>query len=239
MKENFNSIHKAAKLAGFLFLWLIITGLTDIIITSFIEGSGTFLEKAKRIADAEHLYRFGLCIGLIETMSATLLGFTLYTALKSFNKPLAKLAMYWRFGESFIGGVSMVFAFAKLNTYLAAASAPQNEINNLESIVSFSRGAGFAFYNISATFFGIGSILFFYIFFTSRSIPRILSVIGLIASLIVPVMCIGSLLYPEYKSTLIYGWLPMAVAEVGTGIWLLLYGHRIALKVRETSGVMV
>ena len=222
MQENFNSIQKAARRAGFLFIWLIVTGVTSMIITSFIEGSGSFIEKASRIAASQHLYRFGLLIAMVETMSASLLGFSLYIALKSFNQPLAQQAMYWRLGESFIGDVGVIFSFAKSDIYVTAANTPA--FDNLQSIASFAKSAGFAFYNISATFFGIGSILFFYLFYKSKSIPKFLSVIGLIASFIVPFMCMGSLLWPEYKNVLVYGWIPMAVAEIGTGIWLLRRG---------------
>ena len=222
MQEDLNSIQKAARRAGFLFIWLIITGLTGVMITSFIEGSGSFIEKAGRIAASQHLYRFGLFVALVETMSAFVLGFNLYIALKPFNQSLAQQAMYWRLGESFIGGVGLIFAFAKSDIYVTAANTPA--FDHLQSIAAFAKSAGFAFYNISATFFGIGSVLFFYIFYKSKSIPKYLSVIGLVASLIVPIICIGSLLWPEYKNIFIYGWIPMAVAEIGTGVWLMRNG---------------
>jgi len=166
MQENFNSIQKAARRAGFLFIWLIVTGVTSIIITSFIEGSGSFIEKASRIAASQHLYRFGLLISAVETMSASLLGFSLYIALKSFNQPLAQHAMYWRLGESFIGAVGVIFSFAKSDIYVTAANTPA--FDNLQSIASFAKSAGFAFYNIAQRF----SVLVQYcfsIFFTNRN----------------------------------------------------------------------
>ncbi len=46
-----------ARLAGFLLLWLIATGIAAMVLTSHIAGSGTFAETAKRIAASEHLYR--------------------------------------------------------------------------------------------------------------------------------------------------------------------------------------
>jgi hypothetical protein len=36
-------------------------------------------------------------------------------------------------------------------------------------------------------------------------------------------MCFGSLIFPEYAATLQYGWAPMAIAEVTTGFWLMLF----------------
>src|SRR2546427_9295797 len=64
-----------ARVAGFLYLWLIITGLAGALTISHIVGSGTFAETAKRVVASEHLYRVALSSELIETLSAVLLAF--------------------------------------------------------------------------------------------------------------------------------------------------------------------
>src|SRR5260370_21246099 len=111
-----------ARLAGFLLLGLIITGLASTLTISHIVGSGTFAEKAKRVVASEHLYRVALSSELIETLSAVLLAFALYVTLKPVDKLLAQIAMYLRLGESFIGGVGMIFGFVRLGLY----SSPQS-----------------------------------------------------------------------------------------------------------------
>lgn len=214
-----------ARVAGFVYLWLIVTGLAGGLTISHIVGSGTFTETAKRVVASEHLYRVALSSELIETLSAVLLAFALYVTLKPVDQLLAQIAMYWRLGESFIGGVGMILGFVKLRLY----SSPQS-IGGVEADQSQALGltshAGFVAYNISAIFFSIGSILFCYLFFKSRYIPRILSAFGVFASVIVTILCFGSLIYPEHAATLQYGWAPMAIAEVTTGIWLILFAIR-------------
>lgn len=212
-----------ARLAGFLLLWLIITGLAGAITVSSIAGSGTFIEVAQRIAASERLYRVALSSELIETMSAALLAFALYATLKPVDKLLAQMAMYWRLGESFIGGAGMISGFVKLRLYTSPQSIAALGADQSQVLVDLTRSAGVASYNISAIFFSLGSILFFYLFFRSRYIPRILSVLGLVASVLVPVICFGSLIFPEYAARLQYGWAPMAVAEVATGFWLMVF----------------
>src|SRR2546428_9633325 len=106
-----------ARVAGFLFLWLIITGLAGTLIISNIVGSGTFAETAKRVVASEHLYRVALSSELIETLSAVLLAFVLYVTLKPVDKLLAQMAMYWRLGESFIGGEGVIFGFVRLGLH--------------------------------------------------------------------------------------------------------------------------
>ncbi len=216
-----------ARLAGFLFLWLIITGLAGELTISHIVGSGTFAETAKRVVASEHLYRIALSSELIETLSAVLLAFALYVTLKPVDKLLAQIAMYWRLGESFIGGAGMIFGFVKLGLYTSPQSLGALGTDQSQALVDLTRHAGFAAYNISAIFFSIGSILFSYLFFKSRYIPRILSAFGVFASVMVTIMCFASLIFPERAATLQYGWAPMAIAEVTTGFWLLLKGVNV------------
>ena len=214
--------HRAyARLAGFLFLWLIFTRLTGLIIMSRIVGSGTFPQTAQRVIASEHLYRFALCFELIETMSAALLALALYVTLKPVDKHLAQFAMYCRLGESFIGCASMTFSFFRLGLYRSAQSIGAVGADQSQALVAATRAAGSATVNISALFFSIGSILFFYLFFKSRYIPRILSAFGVFASVMVTLMCFASLIFPERAATLQYGWAPMAIAEVTTGFWLM------------------
>jgi hypothetical protein len=212
-----------ARIAGFLYLWLIITGLAGTLTISHIVGSGTFAETAKRVVASEHLYRVALSSELIETLSAVLLAFALYVTLKPVDKLLAQIAMYWRLGESFIGGAGMILGFLRLSLYTSPQSLGALGTDQSQALVELTGHAGFAAYNISAIFFSIGSILFSYLFFKSRYIPRILSAFSVFASVIVTIMCFGSLIFPEHAATLQYGWAPMAIAEVATGFWLMLF----------------
>jgi len=220
MQEKIIPLKKTARLAGFLFLWLIITGLTGALTISNIVGSAPFEETAKRVANSERLYRLALCSELIETLSALVLAFALYTILKPVNKLLAQMAMYWRLAESLVGCVGVIFSFAQLNVYISVQTTGEDR-SQLQSLADFTHHAGFAFYNISALCFSIGSTLFFYLFLKSEYIPKVLSVFGMFASVIVTIMCFGSLIFPEYSQMLQYGWAPMAIAEVTTGFWLM------------------
>ncbi len=224
-----------ARVAGFLFLWLIITGLAGALTISHIVGSGTFAETAKRIVASERIYRVALSSELVETLSALLLAFALYVTLKPVDKLLAQIAMYWRLGESFIGGVGMIFGFVRLRLYGSPQSIGTLGADQSQALVDLTRHAGVAAYNIGAIFFSIGSILFFYLFFRSRYIPRILSAFGVFASVVVTVMCFASLIFPEHAVTFQYGWAPMAIAEVTTGFWLLFKG--VNLQPQDSGNV--
>lgn len=224
-----------ARVAGFLYLWLIIAGLAGTLTISHIVGSGTFAETAKRVAASEHLYRVALSSELVETLSAVVLAFALYVTLKPIDKLLAQFAMYWRLGESFIGGVGMIVGFLRLRLYTSPQPIGTLGTDQSQVLVGLTDHAGFIVYNISAIFFSIGSILFSYLFFKSRYIPRLLSAFGVFASVVVTVICFGSLIFPEYSATLQYGWAPMAIAEVTTGVWLTLFAVKIQPRSDQQS----
>jgi len=48
----------------------------------------------------------------------------------------------------------------------------------------------------------------------------------------VAIICFGSLIFPEHASTLQYGWVPIAIAETITGIWLMIF----AVRTQERTG---
>ena len=208
-----------ARLSGFLLLWLIVTGLSGLIITGRVAGSGPFADKSKRITASERLYRVGVVSELVETTSAALLAFCLYVTLKPVDSTLAQLAMYWRLGEAFIGAAGTAFGFAKLGLYTRPTAQS-------EALLSFMHDFDFGSYNTSALFFSIGSLLFYCVFLKSTYLPKALSALGIFASVIVTIICFGGLIFPEYSGTLKYGWIPMALAEVVTGIWLMIFGAR-------------
>jgi hypothetical protein len=164
-----------------------------------------------------------------------LLAFALYVTLKPVDKLLAQIAMYWRLGESFIGCVGMIFGFVRLHLYTSPQSIGALGTDQSQALVDLTRQAGTAVYNIGAILFSIGSILFFYLFFKSRYIPWILSAFGVFASVIVTIICFGSLIFPEHAATLQYGWAPMAIAEVTTGFWLMLFAVQTEARSDQQS----
>ena len=212
-----------ARWAGGLFLWLIVAGVAGAAIISQIKGTGEFHQVSERISSAEHLYRAALILELLGAISAIPLATLLYAVLARFGRTLALTAAAFRIAEAIIGAVGIIFAFARLGIYTStdlSSSGPAAP----EGLVDLTRYAGFAAHNLSAFNFGIGSLLFFWLFLRSGFLPRALSWIGIFASAVVMVVTAGSLIFPQYSGYLQYGWAPMAVAEVGAGLWLLIRG---------------
>lgn len=147
-----------ARVAGFLFLWLIITGLAGAITISHIAGAGTFAETVERVVASERLYRLALASELIETLSALLLAFALYVTLKPVNKLLAQMAMYWRFGESFIGCLAIIFGFVRLGLYGSTQPFGALARDQSQAFVDLTRQVAGAAGSVDVLCFGIGSM---------------------------------------------------------------------------------
>jgi Domain of unknown function (DUF4386) len=213
-----------ARLAGFLYLAVIIVALGSGLILSHVAGAGSFAETAARIAGSERLYRGGLATAVLATMGSALLAFALYATLKPVDSLLAQLAMIFTLGDSFLALLVRMCGFVRLHFYLAAqgTGAGTSEASELSNLL---HNIASATENIGGIAFGIGSLIFFYLFFRSRYIPRMLSGLGVFASAIWTALYFASLVFPEKRDVFQYiCFPPMALADIITGFYLMLFG---------------
>ena len=215
-----------AKVAGFVYLLLIVLFMSGDFTISHIIGSGSFTDSIKNIVAGERIYRVALSLELLTSVCSVVLAYALYATLRPVNENLATMAMYWRLGEAFIGGLSMIVAFTILKLYSDPKYLEILGADNLQVAIGLVRSAGSVSFNISTTFFSVGSTLFYFLFFRSRCIPRVLSAFGMFASVVVFFTGLANLVFPEYAKLIQFGWGPIFIAEITTGIWLLVRGVR-------------
>jgi hypothetical protein len=229
--ETEKSQIRYARLAGFMYLFVDIAYALGMFITNRFQVPSNFSETAHKIMGSEMLYRIGLSSTLIGGLCTVLLAMGLYGAVKPINKNLAMLALVFRLVEATLFGVVSIVSFSVLRLYTGADSVNVFDAKQLSVLVSLSSEAGSAGFNIGAIFFSMGSILFFYLFLKSKYIPKVLSALGLFGSVLVPIVCFWSLIMPQSAGILQFGWLPVAIAEILVGLWLLFKG--VNLRPRE------
>lgn len=210
-----------ARLAGFLYVFLVILFAVGNVMIMQAQGAGDFTERAGKITASAGTYRLGLTLQLLASLGTVLLAFAQYVTLKPVNKNLAGMAMYWRLGEAFIGAVYVGFCYMNVGFIahqpdIAAISAGQKE--TLEYLTLSSQGILLSVYQL---FFSVGSGIFFYLFMKSKYIPPVLSGIGVIASVIAFVVCVASLMLPESAGKIQMGFAPVVLTEIVAGIWLM------------------
>jgi hypothetical protein len=222
-----------ARLAGVLLLGAIVIAIGSGAILSRIAGEGTFAQTAARIGASERLYRLALTSVVIVTLGSTLLAFALYATLKPFNGLLAQLGMIFSLADSFLALVVRMCGFVRLHLYLSHTATGSIGAEPLSDLVRTIAGAT---ENLGGISFGIGSCLFFYLFFKSKYIPRIISALGLVASASWAVLYCANLVFPEHHSLFLNICFPlMALAEVLTGVYLMLFALRPRLPGGESD----
>lgn len=214
-----------ARIAGFVYLLLIVLYMSgDFLISGIVEGSD-FAATMQSVAASERLYRTALILQLITTVSTVVLAYALYVVVRPVNERLAQMAMFWRLGESFIGTWVVALSFVKLRIYTAANAG--TDLDQWQALMTLARSAGSTGFNFSTLFFGIGSIVFFHLFLKAGYLPKVQSVFGIFASILVVLTSLSGLLLPEHGDIIQFGWIPMFISEIVTGLWLLFRGVKV------------
>jgi|SRR5262249_34369342 len=208
-----------ARVAGILLLWLIVNVVVGAIIFPSIPANGTFAEIADRIRASEHLFRLQPTALVIEFLSATVLAFVLYVTLKPVNSLLALLAMIFHLQDVFLGNVVQMCTFVRLHLYTSQTFG--NGAFSAVALLDLMRNIAGVTENIGGICFGIALLLFFYLFFKSRYIPKIVSGFGFCASAIWIALYFARLIFPEQRAVFWSICFPlMGLAIVLTGFWL-------------------
>lgn len=236
-KENMNpdktaqitaiSQRKAARVAGFMFLFTTTTGLVAEIIRTILILPGNAAETGNNIMANLQLFRFGIAIDLITFMTAVILSVSLYILLKPVSKNLALLALLWRFGENIILMVGTVSSYKVLHLLSGPDYLTVFETGQLHALVQLFTSAHKTGYDIGMLFIFLGGIVFSYLLLKSNYIPRILSAYGIFAYSVALVGTFAIFLLPTPPLWLSYVGVPVLPVELAFGFWLLIKGAKI------------
>ena len=217
--------HTAAKVAGFLYLFLMVTGVfAEFYARGPLIVPGDAVQTAKNIVASERLFRIGTVSGLITFAGDVILVLALYVVLRPINRNLALLAAFWRLGECSILAVITLNDFAALRLLSGADYLRAFDTQQLQALARFFVGVQAAGYQIGFVFFGLGSTVFSYLWFKSRYIPRGLAAWGIFSSLVVAIVTLAIMVFPRLAALGLTYMMPMFFYEVGLGLWLLVKG---------------
>ncbi len=216
-----------ARFAGFMYLLILVFFAAAQLTLAGISGNGTFVETSQRIVASELLYRIGLLCYVVGSLATIPLIIGLYVTLKPVDSNLALMAVLFRVIETAADVLWIVFSFVVLQIHVEASHANAFDAAQLRGLADLASGANGVAFEISAAVSTLGSSIFFYLFFKSNYIPRILSVWGIFAALWFTAVGFVSLLLPQYAASAPYGFLPILIAELSTGLWLLIVGIKI------------
>lgn len=220
------------KVVGFLFLFAFIVPTLNwaLILSRFIAPNDA-LKTGKNIVLNEPLFRYSISIELIMSIGLVILGVLLYEIMKSVNKNIALLALSLKLVEA---GLAVVITLVSFVSMLAVIDTNGHFVAlNQEMLQEF---AGFVLqrhkvlYALPMVFLGLDMMLFSYLFFKSRYIPRPIAGFGIISFALIFIHALLYIIAPDYaalpRSQIIF-WSPSGLFEIIIGIWLLLKGIKV------------
>jgi hypothetical protein len=215
----------AARVAGFMFLFLIATVIASSVLIGGVEGD-EISTTLRNVSDESFRVRLGVLFLIVGGISTLILAVALYAVTKHEDQNLSILALSCRAVEAGLYAIGIINALTLLSLSEQATTASAGEPTaayTLGDIVSDVNAWGT---NVGAAFFAVGSLLYSYLLLKARSIPVALSVLGVIASLIlivgVPVQTAAGQATTEGTAAVI--WIPMIIFEISTGLWLFVTG---------------
>ncbi len=226
---DFSSPRRIARVAGLLYLIVVLTGIFSIAyVPAQTQVSGDAAATVAKIASHEGLFRLGIAAGLICYTAFLLLPLALYRLLSPHGKLAATLMVA-------LAVVSVPLSFVnlqhKLYVLTLLGNAPylhafaQEALNAHVMLALQAYGNGIL---VSKLFWGLWLLPFGWLVFTSHQLPRILGILLMLGCLGYVIDVFVRLLIPDFAASSVAGYitLPATLGEIGTCLWLLIFGAR-------------
>ena len=220
-----SSIKKTARLAGVLYLLVVIFGaFAEVGVRASLIVPGDAAATAQNIMASASLFRIGFMSDLIMMTCYFFLAYTLYIVLKQANHDLSLLFVLLTLAGVAIMSLNMLNQFAALlllsgESYLTVFSVEQLQALALLFLNLHKYG-----YFIAQIFFGLWLLPVGYIGFKSGYLPKLLSIMVILA-------CFGHLiqyfqifLFPDLAVITYPGLAIATIAELSLCFWLLIKG---------------
>lgn len=215
-----------ARIAGFLYLVVILTGLfAEVFVRQAMQVPGNAVATARNIQSAEVLYRWGLAADLVNFVCGLPVVLVVYYLFKRTNKFLLQLALVFVVIQTAVIAVNLLHQMEPL--YLLGGhpyldSFPPHQLAALSQLALQVQSAGYA---IGLIFFGVYCLLVGYVVFRSHLVPPILGVLYAISGIGYLINSFVMILSKGFANPVFqYLAIPIFIGEFSFSMWLLLKG---------------
>ena len=210
------------KLLGAAFLLQAIASLVSgLILLQPLIVPGNIIDIMTNISNNALQMRASIVVEMITAIGIVILGVLLFITLKKISMKISLVALGLYIIEAGILAASRIPAFSLLRISQESVIAGHpTYLQTLGNLFYESQSFG---YNLHMLAFALGATLFYYLFFKSGFLPRVLSLWGLIAA---PLALIGILFSLFGYNVPIVVFLPNLPFEITMGIWLMVKGIR-------------
>ena len=217
-----------AKLLGLAYLIQFITSFLSTPIFDAALGSGAISDKLTNLSNNILLLHTSIVVQLITCFGIAMMTVLLYVVLEEENKPMALLALsFWLTNVIFLAISSIgAYALAPLSVdYVLAGSPDPSYFLTLGNLFLGFKEFSFTLHML---FFAMGGILWYYLFYKSRKIPKYLALWGLIFIALMPIdltlALFGFGMDSIWRMISFLPYIPYIPFEGVMGIWFILKG---------------
>ena len=217
-----NSDRKTAIFAGVLFIIATVAILLSTGFTGSILGAPDYLSK---ISANENKIITGALFQFIAAATSAGIAISLYPILRKYNEGLALGSVGFRLIEGvfyIVSALGLLSLLTLSQEYVKAGSPAASYFQILGALMLAVRNwAGFVFGVIA---FCLGALMYYYIFYQSKLIPRWLSGWGLIGIVLLLSMTLLIMFGEEPSGMTLLLAFPIFLQEMVMAIWLIVKG---------------
>lgn len=221
-----DSTKKTARRAGVLFLAWIVIGLYGLIyLPSRIMVAGDSVATASNLLAHEFLFQLGTVADLIGNTIWLLLALVFYQLFKSVDGFQSKLLILFVVVQIPVGFLLGAFNIASLMIVKSEVLASFEPAQRQDLAMLFLKFSDYAILTLEF-FWGLWLLPLAILVYKSGFLPRFLGVWLSINGIAYVVLCMTSLLFPEFKNTVYQIAMPTFFGELAFMLWLLIMGAK-------------
>ncbi len=222
-----NSDKNTPRLLGAAFLLQAVASIVSTFFLTPLIAPGNIIDSMTNIANNVLQMRASIVCEMIAVIGIVMLGALLFVTLKKQNGKIALVALGLYLITAAIIAVSRIAAFSLLRISQESVIAGHPiYLQTLGNLFYELQEFGYFLHMLPYTF---GATLFYYLFYKSGFLPRVLSLWGLIAA---PLAFIGSLFDHFGYAIPMIVFLPNLPFDLGIGLWLIVKGIRDGSEIK-------
>jgi hypothetical protein len=219
-----NRNRKIAIIAGVLFIIATVASVLGTLFSKPILDATDYLIK---ISANENRIAIGALFKFIAAAASAGIAISLYPILKKYNQGLALGAVGFRIIEGMLGiaGVICLLLLTTLSQEFVKAGSPDSSYFQTSGVLIVA-GRDWMGNVAGLLAFGLGALMYYYIFFQTKLVPRWLSgwgLIGIILIIVVSMLVMFRVIGPMSTTQVVLA-VPIGLQEMVLAVWLIVKG---------------
>lgn len=214
LKQN----KKVARIIGVFFL---------VVIAAYATGNGLITSVLDKPDYLSNIYAYkmqiitGALLMLLNSIMVTAIGVMILPILEKHNKTIAFGYFSSRFAEALILAIGVTFLASQIIIGQEYLNGKASDIAYFQALSTLSVKGNYFAYQIAMISLGLGSIMFCYLLYQSKLIPKIASVCGMIGYAL---LLLGAILELFGFNVGVMLSIPGGLFEIFLGFWLIIKG---------------